>query len=99
MKSSDAYVPLDYELLVRGEGEEFPRVVYDTYSFGMTVPQYNLELFQSGEVVQFVLSCSQYGGLLAFLLQSILAIAAAVAPSTAVLFCKEEGHVLTRVDW
>lgn len=48
MKSSDPYVPLDYELLVRGEGEETPRVVYDTYSFGMTVPQYNLELFQSG---------------------------------------------------
>ncbi|CDJ43321.1 1,4-alpha-glucan branching enzyme, putative [Eimeria tenella] len=48
VKSSDPYVPLDYELLVRGEGEETPRVVYDTYSFGMTVPQYNLELFQSG---------------------------------------------------
>ena len=50
VKDSDPYVPLDYELLVRGEAEESPRVVYDTYSFGMTVPQYNLELFQSGEV-------------------------------------------------
>lgn len=48
VKNSDPYVPLDYELLVRGESEESPRVVYDTYSFGMTVPQYNLELFQSG---------------------------------------------------
>ncbi|CDJ47283.1 1,4-alpha-glucan branching enzyme, putative [Eimeria brunetti] len=48
VKSSDPYVPLDYELLVRGDAEESPRVVYDTYSFGMTVPQYNLELFQSG---------------------------------------------------
>lgn len=48
MKGSDPYVPLDYELLVKGQGEEKPRVVYDTYSFGMTVPQYNLELFQSG---------------------------------------------------
>lgn len=49
MKDSDPYIPLDYELLVRGEGEEKPRVVHDTYCFGMTVPQYNLELFQSGE--------------------------------------------------
>lgn len=49
MKRSDPYIPLDYELLVRGKGEEELRVVHDTYSFGMTVPQYNLELFQSGE--------------------------------------------------
>ncbi|KAL8451608.1 hypothetical protein Emag_002651 [Eimeria magna] len=46
VKSSDAYIPLDYELLVK-DGEN-TRVVHDAYCFGLTVPQYNLELFQSG---------------------------------------------------
>ncbi|KAL8436082.1 hypothetical protein Efla_002072 [Eimeria flavescens] len=46
VKSSDPYVPLDYELIVK-DGES-TRIVHDAYCFGMTVPQYNLELFQSG---------------------------------------------------
>ncbi|KAL8445499.1 hypothetical protein Emed_005580 [Eimeria media] len=46
VKSSDAYIPLDYELIVK-EGEN-TRVMHDAYCFGLTVPQYNLELFQSG---------------------------------------------------
>ncbi|OEH79714.1 hypothetical protein cyc_01802 [Cyclospora cayetanensis] len=48
VKNSDPYVPLDYELLVKRDGEETSHVVHDTYCFGMVVPQYNLELFQSG---------------------------------------------------
>lgn len=31
------------------EGGRETQVVYDTYNFGITVPEYNLKLFQSGD--------------------------------------------------
>lgn len=52
VNAADPYLPLDYELLLRAEGEKESRVAHDTYSFGLTVPRYNLELFQSGENCQ-----------------------------------------------
>ena len=48
VKSSDPYVPLDYELVQRIGDNKEPKIVHDTYAFGLTVPRYNLELFQSG---------------------------------------------------